>query len=85
MANRSVRLRRAIGLAAAFCGALAAESAWAQQAANQAANQPALAEIIVTAQKREQNIQDVPISVIALSAQQLKDARRHRHQESAGA
>jgi len=31
-----------------------------------------LSEIIVTAQKREQNVQDVPISVIALSAQQLK-------------
>ena len=35
--------------------------------------QPSLSEIIVTAQKREQNVQDVPISVIALSAQQLKD------------
>jgi outer membrane receptor protein involved in Fe transport len=34
----------------------------------------ALAEIIVTAEKRSENIQDVPISVIALSAQQLKDA-----------
>ena len=35
---------------------------------------PALAEIIVTAQKRSENIQDVPISVIALSAQQLQDS-----------
>jgi iron complex outermembrane recepter protein len=70
MANRSVRLRRAIGLMAAFSGAMTAECAWAQQAANQ----PALAEIIVTAQKRSENIQDVPISVIALSAQQIKDA-----------
>jgi iron complex outermembrane recepter protein len=55
---------------AAFSGAVAGESAWAQQ---QAPN-PALAEIIVTAQKRSENIQDVPISVIALSAQQIKDA-----------
>jgi outer membrane receptor protein involved in Fe transport len=47
--------------------------AHAQQAANQTPEQPVLSEIIVTAQKREQNIQDVPISVIALSAQQLKD------------
>ena len=39
-----------------------------------APTQPALAEIIVTAQKREQNIQDVPISVIAVSGQQLQDA-----------
>ena len=38
------------------------------------ANPPTLAEIIVTAQKREQNIQDVPISVIALDSQQLQDA-----------
>jgi outer membrane receptor protein involved in Fe transport len=37
-------------------------------------NQPGLAEIIVTAQKREQNVQDVPISVQALGGQQLKDA-----------
>ncbi|MGH8217776.1 MAG: TonB-dependent receptor [Steroidobacteraceae bacterium] len=33
-----------------------------------------LQDVIVTAQKREQNQQDVPISVIALSAQQLQDA-----------
>jgi outer membrane receptor protein involved in Fe transport len=30
--------------------------------------------VIVTAQKREQNLQDVPISVVALSGQQLQDA-----------
>jgi iron complex outermembrane recepter protein len=33
-----------------------------------------LQEVVVTAQKREQNQQDVPISVIALSGQQLQDA-----------
>jgi iron complex outermembrane recepter protein len=33
-----------------------------------------LEEVIVTAQKREQNLQDVPIAVIALSRQQLQDA-----------
>jgi iron complex outermembrane recepter protein len=33
-----------------------------------------LKEVIVTAQKREQNLQDVPIAVIALSGQQLQDA-----------
>ena len=33
-----------------------------------------MTEIIVTAQKREQNLQDVPISVIALDAQQLQNA-----------
>ncbi len=37
-------------------------------------NAPALTEIIVTAQKRQENIQDVPVSVMALSGQQLQDA-----------
>jgi iron complex outermembrane recepter protein len=42
--------------------------------ADDAPVQPALMEIIVTAQKRAQNLQDVPISVIAVSTQQLQDA-----------
>jgi iron complex outermembrane recepter protein len=69
MTNRRVLLRQAFALISAVSGAIAAVSAWAQES-----NQPSLTEIIVTAQKREQNIQDVPISVIAISAQQLKDA-----------
>jgi outer membrane receptor protein involved in Fe transport len=70
MTNRRVLARRAFALAAAVSGAFVLHSSRAQEAANQ----PALTEIVVTAQKREQNIQDVPISVIALSAQQLKDS-----------
>ena len=35
--------------------------------------QGALEEVIVTAQKREQNLQDVGVSVTALSGQQLRD------------
>src|SRR5579863_5867773 len=69
MTNRRVLLRQAFALISAVSGVVAAGSAWAQES-----NQPSLTEIIVTAQKREQNIQDVPISVIALSGQQLKDA-----------
>ena len=38
------------------------------------ASRAELKEVIVTAQKREQNLQDVPIAVIALSRQQLQDA-----------
>src|SRR5277367_1891617 len=68
MTNRRVLLQQAFALISAISGAITAGSAWAQET-----NQPALSEIIVTAQKREQNVQDVPISVIALSAQQLKD------------
>jgi iron complex outermembrane receptor protein len=69
MTIRRVPLRQGVALVLAMSGAIAAGSGWAQQAANQ----PALAEIIVTAQKRAQNIQDVPISVIAMSAEQLKE------------
>jgi iron complex outermembrane recepter protein len=69
MTNRRLPLGRGIALVLAVSGAGAAASAWAADTAGQ----PTLTEIIVTAQKREQNIQDVPISVIALSAQQLKD------------
>ena len=50
--------------------ALASGIAWAQEPVTA----PALSEVIVTAEKRAENIQDVPISVQALSAQQLKDA-----------
>jgi iron complex outermembrane receptor protein len=74
MTNRRVPLRQGVALVLAFSGGITAGSSWAQTGTNPtAASPPALSEIIVTAQKREQNIQDVPISVIALSAQQLKD------------
>jgi iron complex outermembrane recepter protein len=46
----------------------------AAEAAAASASAPTLQEVIVTAQKREQNQQDVPIAVIALSGQQLQDA-----------
>jgi iron complex outermembrane recepter protein len=44
------------------------------RAADATASGPELKEVVVTAQKREQNEQDVPIAVIALSRQQLQDA-----------
>jgi len=69
MTIQRMPLRQGVALVLAVSGAIAAGSSWAQQATSQ----PVLTEIIVTAQKREQNIQDVPISVIALSAQQLKE------------
>src|SRR6202049_573485 len=74
MRIRRVPLRQGVALVLALYGAIASGSSSAQQAAPPAANQPALTEIIVTAQKREQNLQDVPISVISMSAQQLQDA-----------
>jgi len=69
MTNRRVPLQQGVALVLAISGGIAAGSSWAQTTTSQ----PALTEIIVTAQKRQQNIQDVPISVIALSAQELKD------------
>jgi iron complex outermembrane recepter protein len=41
---------------------------------NLAYGQDELAEVVVTAQKREQNLQDVPIAVTALTGSQLTDA-----------
>jgi iron complex outermembrane recepter protein len=73
MTNRRVLARQAFALAAAVSGAFVMQSSRAQQATNQP-TQPGLSEIIVTAQKRSENLQDVPISVIAVSAQQIKDA-----------
>jgi iron complex outermembrane receptor protein len=74
MTTRRVPLRQGVALVVAISGGIAGESGWAQTTANPTTtSQPTLTEIIVTAQKRQQNIQDVPISVIALSAQQLKD------------
>ena len=74
MTTRRVPLRQGVALVVAISGGIAGGSGWAQTTANPTTtSQPTLTEIIVTAQKRQQNIQDVPISVIALSAQQLKD------------
>ncbi|MDP9008241.1 MAG: TonB-dependent receptor [Pseudomonadota bacterium] len=53
---------------------MTAAFAGAEALAADASGAPALEEIIVTAQKRSENLQDVPISVVALSAQQIKDA-----------
>ncbi len=70
MTNPSVFVRQVVSLALAMFCAVGGGVSRAQEATST----PGLAEIIVTAQKRSQNIQDVPISVIALSAQQLQDS-----------
>src|SRR5450631_9740 len=69
MTNRRVPLQQGVALVLAISGGIAAGSSWAQTTTSQ----PALTEIIVTAQKRQQNIQDVPISVVAVSLKQKKD------------
>jgi iron complex outermembrane receptor protein len=70
MTNQTVSSRRAISLVLAMTAAFAGAEALAADASSA----PALEEVIVTAQKRSENLQDVPISVVALSAQQIKDA-----------
>lgn len=67
--NRS-KLTRAITIALALAAGMSCAASWA--ADTTAA--PALEEIIVTAQKRSENLQDVPISVVAINAEQLQQA-----------
>jgi iron complex outermembrane receptor protein len=61
--------RRAIPMVLAITAAFTGAEALAADASG-----PVLEEIIVTAEKRSENLQDVPISVVAISAQQIKDA-----------
>ncbi|GFE84704.1 TonB-dependent receptor [Steroidobacter agaridevorans] len=69
MKDRSVLLRRAV------VGALALMTvpAFGQQATEQQQDTRTIDTIIVTAQKREQSLQDVPIVVTAVSEQLLQD------------
>ena len=64
--SRSIRYA---ALASASLIVLSASSAWAQEAV--AEDEGGLTEIVVTAQKREQNLQDVPAAISAFSADDL--------------
>ena len=55
-------------------GALIAAGAAAPQAYAQSKSAPGVGEVIVTAQKREQRLQDVPVVVTVLNTQQLQNA-----------
>jgi iron complex outermembrane recepter protein len=70
MNNRSALLRQAVIATLAF----AAAPTFAQQTANSAEGGRTIENIIVTAQKREQSLQDVPIVVTAVSEQLLQDS-----------
>ena len=72
--NESILSRR-VGAWGAAAGALAALiAAGAAWAADEGTPPTSLQEVVITAQKREQNLQDVPIAVMALSGQELQDA-----------
>ena len=67
---------RAAIICSALCSAIPGLTV-AQQASSQASTGEqlqGLAEVVVSAQRREENLQDVPISVTALSADQLQQA-----------
>src|SRR6186713_549409 len=62
----------ALKLAVSACAAAFAIAAQAQQAGESGSLQ--LEEVVVTAQKREQNVQDVPLAVAVVSAAQIERA-----------
>ncbi len=64
---------RTLLLGSAILPPLVATPAAAQQAeAPEASEQGGLTEIVVTARRREESLQDVPVSVTALSAAQIQ-------------
>lgn len=67
--------RRLMASAAVLVLALAAAPAVAQDAASQADETAQVEDIIVTAQKRSQRLQDVPLAVTALSAETLTNSQ----------
>lgn len=69
MAHGKVKLAQASGLAMA--AALLAQPALAQETPT---DDGGLEEIVVTAQRREQSLQDVPIAISAVSGETLRDA-----------
>lgn len=72
MKNKSCKKTGAFSaISAAILAGVSAQSANAQSASS-TPRTAALEEIIVTAQKREQNLQDVPISIAAFSDSQLQ-------------
>jgi iron complex outermembrane recepter protein len=68
-------MSRKFMLLAGVSTALIATPAFAQDAAPAEADAGGLEEIIVTAQKREQNLQNVPVSVTALGAEAIANQR----------
>ena len=64
---------RITGAALAIGAASLPQIAFAQQQAETASSDEASGEIIVTAQRREQNLQDVPVAVTALTGSKIAD------------
>lgn len=74
MSMRFSKVVMAAGASAiAIASASAGNAAEVQQAAPEARGAPGVGEIIVTAQRREESVNEVPISITALSGDQLRD------------
>jgi outer membrane receptor protein involved in Fe transport len=74
--QQSNKLRRALALGVSAAALMAAAPALAQQRpASTAATAGTISELVVTAQRREENIQSVPIAVSAFSEENLKMQR----------
>lgn len=73
--NRSAfRARTLAALLTASAVTALPHVAWAQAAGQEVADQDGgIADIVVTAQRREQNVQDVPIAITAVSGKQLSE------------
>ena len=67
-------LRKRLLAAAWVSGAAGLAISTCASAAETAAEPPALGEVVVTAQRRAENIQDVPISIIAISGETVEKA-----------
>jgi iron complex outermembrane recepter protein len=63
---------RLLATSTSLAAMLAGTPVYAQAAAGDQSDENGIAEIIVTAQRREENLQDVPISVSAFNAEQMK-------------
>ena len=71
---RNVVSARPIGLAVASIVAAASTPVFAQTAAAPAADANTLQEIVVTAEKREESVNKIPMSITAVTGQALADA-----------
>ena len=88
IAGKSARHNRLLNSSALMAVALAAlpsTTAFAQGASPQAASSgPQVQEIIVTAQRREESLQKVPVAVTAIGAEQLENLRVNSVRNLAG-
>lgn len=69
--ERGLTMRGKLSLLAGVCAAAVATPVFAQSASQSASENVGLEEIIVTAQRQAQSLQDVPIAVSAFSAENL--------------